>query len=146
MAAPGDAPPASGYRTDGRMMMTVQSIHPRDFIRATANGTLDRTTAERHLAALAGATAGLTDFDVILDTRGAELDVSTTDLWHLAVFFAGLPKMRRRKIAILPAPDAFDRAAFFAVAAENRGTPIRAFETFEEAIDWLVQDRTASVQ
>lgn len=124
------------------MATIIQIIRPRDIVRATAEGTIDRRASEQQIAELVAATRELSDFDVIIDTRNAEVNVSDSDLWDLAVTFSRFPEMRRRRIAILPSDEGFDRAAYFALVAENRGTQIKPFDTFEAAINWFVKDRT----
>jgi hypothetical protein len=124
------------------MATNVRIIHARDCVRATPDGTLDRATSERLLAEVAAAARGLTDFEVILDTRRAQATLTITDLWYLAEHLVGLPEIRGRKIAVLPPAEGFDRASFFALTAQNRGLRVRAFASFEEAIDWLAEDRT----
>lgn len=123
----------------------IQIIHPRDIIRTTAEGTIDRRASEQQIAELVAASRELSDFDVIIDTRNAEMNVSDTDVWYMAVEFARLPEMRRRRIAILPSDEGFKRAAFFALVAGNRGSQIRPFDNFEAAIHWLVENRTERV-
>jgi hypothetical protein len=115
-------------------------------VRATPDGTLDRAAGERGLAEVAAAARGLTDFEVILDTRRARATLTVADVSYLAVYLAGLPEMRGRKIAVLPPAEDFDRAAFFALVAGNRGAQIRAFASFEDAIDWLAEGRTETPQ
>jgi hypothetical protein len=68
------------------------------------------------------------------------------ELWDLASYLIRLPELWGRKIAILPPADEFDRAAFFALAAENRGGWVRAFPAFEESFDWLAEGRTETPQ
>jgi hypothetical protein len=53
------------------MTTNVVIVHPRDYVRATPDGTLDRTTSERLLSEVAAAVRGLSEFDVVLDTRRA---------------------------------------------------------------------------
>jgi hypothetical protein len=67
--------------------------------------------------------------------------MTVADLWYLTGYLVGLPEMWERKIAVLPPAEEFDRAAFFALAAENRGGRVRAFASLEEAIGWLAEGR-----
>lgn len=124
------------------MATSVVIVHPRDYVRATPDGTLDRAASERPLVDVATASRGLADFDVILDLRHAHAMVTVTDLWYLAQYLAGLPELRTRRVAIVAPAERFDLASFFALAAQNRGLRVRAFASFEEAIDWLAEDRT----
>jgi len=49
-----------------------------------------------------------------------------------------------RKIAVLCPVERFDDAAFFALCAENRGFRVKAFTSFEDAIDWLIEMEPAA--
>jgi hypothetical protein len=121
------------------MATKVRIVHARDWVRATLDGTLDRAVSEQLLDEVAAAARGLTDFYVILDTRRAASALTVTDLWYLAGHFAGLPEIRWRKTAVLVPPERFDCGEFFAVSALSRGLRVRAFTSFEEAIDWLIE-------
>ena len=125
------------------MPTDVRIIHGRDCPRAAPDGTLDRAASERLLAGLAAASRDLAKFDVILDCRRAETTMTIADLWYLAQYLARLREFHRRKITVLPPAADFDRADFFALATKNRSMGVRAFASFEEAIDWLAEGRTA---
>jgi hypothetical protein len=124
------------------MATNVVIVRPHDYVRATPDGTLDQAASERLLSEVAAATRGLPECDVVLDTRGAQVTMTIGDLWHLAQYLVRLPEMWNRKIAVLPPTDDLGRATFFALAAGNRGGWVRAFASFEEAIDWFVAGRT----
>jgi hypothetical protein len=144
MNQPGCRGPANQKETV--LVTNVRIIQARDCVRATPDGTLDRAAGERGLAEVAAASRGLTNFEVLLDLRRAQVTLTIADAWSLAYHLVGLPEMRRHKIAVVPPADDFDRAAFFALVAGNRGLWVRAFASFEEAIDWLAEDRTGLSQ
>jgi hypothetical protein len=124
------------------MATNVRIIHSRDYVRATPDGSLDRATSERLLAEVVTASHVLTDFDVILDMRRSQVTMTIADLWDLANYLTTLPEMRMHRIAVLPPEADFDRARFFALYAESRGMWVRAFASFEAAVDWFAQGRT----
>ena len=126
------------------MPTNVRIIHARDCVRATPEGGVDRAAGQRLLEELVAASRGLAAFDVLLDMRRVQPTLTTADLWFLADHLAGLPELRWRRIAVLPPDGGFDRAAFFAIVASTRGVRIRAFASFEEAIDWLAEGRTSA--
>ncbi|MGO9307587.1 MAG: hypothetical protein ACLQDL_01025 [Spirochaetia bacterium] len=123
------------------MATNIRIIHARDFIRATPEGALDREQSAQLLRAVATAASSQVDHEIILDTRHAQLDLSITDLWYLAQDLAALGKGFSRKTAVLCPLEKFDLAGFFALCAQNRGLPVKAFTSFEEAFEWLVADR-----
>jgi hypothetical protein len=125
-------------RFAGENMPTeVRIVHARDFVRAKPEGQIDLEESTRLLVAIAAAGARLDAFDVVLDTRKLQSQLSVTDLWYLAKRFAEQPALARSRIAVLCPLVKFDRSQFFAVCAENRGLRVRAFVSYEEVMDWL---------
>ena len=120
------------------MPTDIKIIHASDFIKATPEGKLDFEESKRGLQAIASAAGPLADCEIMLDTRKAEVVMSPSDLWYLA---AELDKFRKdfyqRKTAVLCPLEHFDQAEFFELCAQNRGFSVRAFTSFEDAIDWL---------
>ena len=123
------------------MAATIRVIHAHDFIKATATGELDFAASEKLLLAIAAASASLVDYEVLLDTRHAQSNMSMTDLWKLASAICNLDQHLPRKIAVLCPLERFDQAGFFALCGENEGLRVRAFTSFEEAMTWLTSRR-----
>ena len=125
------------------MPTNIRIIHAHDFIRAAPEGQLDLEKSHKGLMEIASASAGLADYEIILDTRKAQIEMSATDLWYLA---AELSKLRgtffRHKMAVLCPLVEFDQAEFFALCAKNRGFQVMAFTSFEDAIEWLIANGT----
>ena len=124
------------------MATSIRIIHARDFIKATPDGLLDLEKSKILLAEIASASAPLGDYEIILDTRKAQIDMSVTDLWYLAAELSNLRKAFQRKTAVLCPSERFDQAAFFALCAQNRGFQVGAFVTLDEAIEWLTTGTT----
>ncbi len=131
------------------MATNVRIIHAHDFIKATPEGRFDLEMSKKGLAEIASAAVTLTDYEILLDTRKAQIEMSVTDLWYLASgtrsLAAELVNARGRfpkKTAVLCPFGDFDHASFFALCAENRGLNIRAFTSFEDAIEWLIANGT----
>jgi hypothetical protein len=125
------------------MPSNIRIIHAHDFIRATPEGQLDREKSHKLLMDIASASAHLVDYQIILDTRKAHIEMSVTDLWYLA---SELSELRgtflRHKMAVLCPLERFDQVGFFELCAKNRGFQVRAFTSFEDAIDWLIANGT----
>ncbi len=123
------------------MPSNIRIIHTHDFIRAAPEGRLDLGESEKMLMEIASASAHLVDYEIILDTRKAQVEMSATDLWYLA---AELSKLRgtffKKKIAVLCPLARFDQAGFFELCAQNRGFQVRTFTSFEDAIEWLIEN------
>jgi hypothetical protein len=70
--------------------------------------------------------------------RKAVSELSATDLWQLA---AGLGNCRTAfsgKIAVLCRLNRYNQAEFFALCAQNRDFPVKAYTSFEDAVEWLI--------
>jgi hypothetical protein len=117
----------------------VRVIEAKDFVRATPEGQADMATAERLLQDIARAGAGLEDFHVLVDTRRATGGLGANELWSLAQKLAQYRHAFGRKTAILCPLERFDHSRFFALCAENRGFDVRAFVSYEDAMEWLIE-------
>jgi hypothetical protein len=124
------------------MPTDIRIIHAHDFIKATPEGHLDLEESKKLLMEIASASAPLLDYEIILDTRKAQTEMSITDLWHLAAELSNLRKAFSRKTAVLCPLERFKYAEFLAVCAQNRGLQVMAFTSFEDAIEWLVANGT----
>jgi hypothetical protein len=119
------------------MAANIRIIHAHDFLKATPEGHLDLEESKKLLIEIASTAFLGGDYHIIVDTRRAQVEMSTTDLWYLA---AGLSEHRKAfsgKTAILCPPERFDDAEFLALCAKNQGFNVRAFTSFEDAIEWL---------
>ena len=127
--------------TDGRTMPApVKVIHARDFVRARPEGVCDLEESIRLLTEIANAAAGLKEHDVVLDVRRVEPGLNVTELWTLAQKLAGFRNAFSRKTAVLCPLERFDNARFFVMCAENHGFNIRAFTSYEGAMEWILAD------
>lgn len=121
------------------MASKVMIIHAKDFLSVTGEGTLDFEGSKKALREIAAAAGSLSDYEVLLDTRKAQSQLSTIDLWYLAAELASLGTAFGRKTAVLCPQERFDDAGFFAMCAQNRGLQVRGFSSFEDAIKWLTE-------
>jgi hypothetical protein len=124
------------------MPTDIRIIHAHDFIKATPEGHLDLEESKRLLVELTS--ASLNDYDIIIDTRKAQSEMSILDLWDLAAELDSLRKDSSRKTAIVCPSERFDHAGFFARHAQNRGFRVREFTSFEDAINWLMRNKRLS--
>lgn len=125
------------------MSTNIRIVHAHDFIRAAPEGDLDLEESQRLLMEIASVTAGLVNYEIIIDTRKAQIEMSATDLWYLAAELSSLRKaFFRKKTVVLCPVERFDKAGFFALCAKNRGFRVKAFTSFEDAIEWLIANGT----
>jgi hypothetical protein len=120
------------------MPTNVRVIHATDFIRAKPEGPAYLEDAEKLLHDIVKAGEGLDDFEVLVDTRSVSGALSATDLWRVAERLTEFRNSFAHKTAILTPLQKFDHARFFALCAENRGFNVRAFTSYEEAMEWLI--------
>jgi len=116
----------------------VKVIRARDFIRAQPDGQAHLETAEQLLRNIAQAGEGLEDYEILVDTREVSGGLSATDLWTLAERLVRFRKTFAHRTAIICPIDKFDHTRFFALCAENHGFNIRAFTSYEDAMEWLL--------
>jgi len=124
------------------MATNIRIIHAHDFIKATPEGTLDLENSKKLLVEIAADSSTSGDHEILLDTRMAQSAMSATDLWYLAAELIRFRKALSRKTAVLCPLDRFDHAAFFALCAQNKGFRVRAFTSFEDAMEWLMAKET----
>lgn len=110
-------------------------------------GTLDFAKVKERIKEFALTPGAFVDYDLLIDTRGAESHLSTSDLWRLAEelaksVHAGSSKGFRVKISVLCPVGRFDYAKFLELCAQNRGLNVRAFTTFEDVFEWIGESST----
>ncbi len=119
------------------MLTDIRIIQTHDIVKATPEGQLDRESMKKLFREIAAASAPLGDYQIILDTRKAQSEMTVSDLWNLAAELSNLGKAFSRKTAVICPRERFDRVGFFALCAQNRGFLINVFTSFEDAIEWL---------
>ena len=122
------------------MSTNVKVIQAREFIRARPDGRAYLDRAEQLLAEIAQAGDGLDDFAILVDTRQVSGQLSATELWRLAETLVKFRHTFAKRTAVLCPMEKFDHTRFFALCAENHGFKIRAFISYEEAMEWLIAD------
>ena len=120
------------------MPVNVKVINTKEFIRTTVSGALDFAESKWAILDIASQIKQPGEYEVLIDTRGAEPILSIVNLYELAVALAGQPSLIGSKIGLLGPMKGVDQAHFFETVAQNRGARIRVFTDFEEAITWLI--------
>jgi hypothetical protein len=116
----------------------------KEFIKGTAEGAFDLEDSKRALKGLVDKFCFPRHFDMLMDLRDAECELSVADVFELTQWMARhRPSLQHRIAVLVPGGDAFDKAGFLELCAENRGLRVRAFEDPSEAEEWLgVEDST----
>jgi hypothetical protein len=117
----------------------IRIIRSTEFLIVTAAGEIDFAKSKRLLKKVASASTAPGAPEILLDMRAARPDLSATNLWDLALHLSRHHTPFHGKIAVLCRRNGGGQAAFFALCAQNRGFPVRAFTSFEEAVEWLVE-------
>jgi hypothetical protein len=126
------------------MSYDLHIVRPADFVRLDAHGRINLEESRRMLASVARECAQRGVPCTLIDARDVEPGVlSLNDLYLLAREFRELGFEKKHRLAILHRYSSSERAEFFAMCASDGGWDVRAFENFEEAIDWL-NEPTAS--
>lgn len=120
------------------MTTNIEIIQTQDFIRAKPDGALDLKASRNLLKDLVIQFDAAGQYRVLIDTRGADVDLSSTDIFELGVALTAEPALVREKVAILVPPEEKVNAAFFETVSINRGANLRVFTDFETAITWLI--------
>ena len=126
------------------MPVNVKVINTKDFIKTAATGVLDFAASKQAIVDIASKIKQPGEYEVLLDTRGAEAMLSINDLHELGVALADHPSLRHSKICLLAPMSDLDNAHFLELVAQNRGVRIKAFTDFEQAITWLVMQEKPS--
>ena len=123
------------------MSTNVRVVHPSDFLRARADGRVDLEAGKQLLAQVATAAAPLERYQVLIDIRDALGQLTPEDLHELAGSLQGFGDAFLRKTAVLCPRDRFDNARFFSLLAASHGfRRVRAFLTYEDAMEWLMAE------
>ncbi len=120
------------------MPTNIKIIQTQDFIRAQPDGALDLTASRNLLKELVSEMVTAHKYRVLVDTRTADVRLSTIDMFELgravARAFTG------EKLAFLVSLADQLNAEFFEKVSRNRGAYLRAFTDFETAITWLIME------
>ena len=126
------------------VMRTTRKAFPlKHLIIMTSSGTIDLVASKSALKTLAADPEFDKHYEVLLDLRDSECELSVMDVYEIATYLAwpdpALPT--RKKIAVLVSGQrAFDHAKFLEVCSTNRGIQVGAFEDYDKASEWLDAD------
>jgi len=121
------------------MPTQIKIIRASEFIIATPQGQVDLEKSKQLLVKIALASATLSAHEILLDIRKSGQELSAIDLWQLAAELSDRRTVFAGKIAILCQLNHSNLADFFALCAQNRGFPVKAFTSYEQAVEWLIE-------
>ena len=121
------------------MATKIKIITAGDFLEVTPDGMINITTSRQLLVDIARSEHLPVDYELLIDCRDTQSDLSVTDMYQLAAELYQYGDTFRRKVALLVAPGVnFDRASFFETCSYNRGFSVHAFTDYEKAIRWVL--------
>ncbi|OGV70561.1 MAG: hypothetical protein A2283_08830 [Lentisphaerae bacterium RIFOXYA12_FULL_48_11] len=123
------------------MATKIKIVTAKDFLEVTPDGIINLATSKQLLIDIAKADTPPADYELFVDFRDTQSDLSITDVYMLAgeLFKHGMTF--RRKVALLVVPGInFDRAHFFETCSQNQGFSVNAFTDYEKAMRWILSD------
>ena len=119
------------------MTVSINMIHPKEFIKTTVTGILNFAEGKEIILDIASKIEQPDEYRILIDTRKADPVLSLVGIFELDKVMDSFSSFHRCKIALLtPIRDAKD-AEFLQSTTANRGISIKAFTKFEKAITWL---------
>ena len=117
----------------------IKIITARDFLEVTTDGVINLNTSRQLLIDIAKAEQSLADYELLVDFRGTQDNLSIMDIYQLAAELYQHGDTFRRKIALLVVPGInFEHARFFENCSRNRGFLVNAFTDYEKAVHWIL--------
>lgn len=123
------------------MPYDLHIIKTKDFIRFDGHGHVAVDESHRVLANLAKTCVERGIDCALLDIRDIRSKLPLADVYRLARAFQEMGFQKHHRLAILHRYDASERAALFAMLASARGWNVRAFDEYEDAIQWFAEER-----
>ncbi len=120
------------------MPIDVKVVHAREFIQTKANGEFDLEGTQELFLAVFSKMKEAKVSEVVMDLRELTTNMTASDINELLSVLNHVGSWSTWKIAILYRPkDAWDRAKFFELGAQNKGYQVEAYQSFEGALNWL---------
>jgi hypothetical protein len=121
------------------MSCSLTLYKPSEFIRKTANGTLDMERSRKAVRDLAEVARFHRDSHIMLDLRDTESTISPVEQMKLAMEFGQYGHRFHNRIAVLipPSSERIEKANLMKRCMEAEGFEMKIFISFEHAIEWF---------
>ena len=119
------------------MALEMQIITSQEFFRLGTHGELDWLKSLTVLSTLVQNFVERGTDLAILDVRDGQTDLTDLQLEALVKALKKIGLRKHHRVAILHRVRPHPRAVVFAEAAQERGFDIEAFDSYEEAVEWL---------
>lgn len=121
------------------MATKIKIITTGDFMEVTPDGIINLDTSRQLLVEVAKAIPPPADYELLVDFRNTQSELSIADVYVLAGELAQHGDTFHRKVALLVRPGLnFEHAEFFETCTHNRGFSINAYTDYESAMRWLL--------
>jgi hypothetical protein len=120
------------------MSTNYKVVHAKDFIKSKHSGEIDLEESKKSLVLMAKIAEPPADFDILVDTRDAQINLDITEMLELAYELTRYRESFRNKIAFLVDDDIeLAKANLLEFYARDKGFMAKAFNNFEETINWF---------
>jgi hypothetical protein len=120
------------------MATKFKLIRSIEYIHSTPEGEIDFEKSKELLAEIAQAKKTPADYDIILDFRRSQFNMTTYQIYKFAKELASYKDAFKDKIAVMVLPGLeFDKAEFFEYCSKHRGLKVEVFTNYEDAVEWF---------
>jgi hypothetical protein len=120
------------------MALKIKIIRSVDYLDVNEDNSIDFKESIRKLVELAEPKRPPVDYELLLDFRRTQWILSTEEIFMLIDPVIGCPDSARDKIALLLLPGVnFNRELFNGLCEKTKGSEVRTFTNYEDAIQWL---------
>jgi hypothetical protein len=115
-------------------------ISAKEVLEVTTDGNIDIAACRQLLVDIAKADHHQTDYELLVDFRGTESQLSIIEIYQLAAELHLHGSTFHRKVALVVTPGVhFERASFFETCSHNRGFSVNAYTEYEAAVRWILK-------
>ena len=120
------------------MAIKIKIIRSVDYLSVADDGSIEFEESQEKLASMAEPKRPPADYELLLDFRRTQWILSTDEIYMLVLALINAPDSFRDKIALLLLPGVnFDRTYFQELIEKNKGTEVRTFTNYEDAVEWF---------
>jgi hypothetical protein len=124
------------------MPYNLEIVKTQDFVRYDGDGKHNLAQSQEALRSIAKHCIAKGADCALIDLRGVESQLPFTDVYKLAVTFNEMGFQFKHKVAVLHRYRGGERAEIFAMFAAAQGWQVRAFETYEDVMEWFSATET----
>ena len=120
------------------MPAAIQVIRGRDFLKTSTTGAINLGRSKKLLLRLLKETVSPPDYDILIDLRRSQWQLSVSDVYELANELNQHSDLYRDKIAVLVLPGTDpDATELLQVFSDARQLNVKVFTNFEDAVQWF---------